>query len=111
MIVFESSSKGHFVIREGIEDLVKEVKDIIATISNNNQDNFIADCNETLFQDLMSRKIAVEFFKKFDIDPNYLTVLISYVYDNNTYKVSLGKLPDPKDPKGPIKIVESRYID
>lgn len=111
MITFEQSSKGKYVIKGDINSFINKVNNFIKEISSQEQDKFIEDCNDNLFQDIASRMIAIEFFKEHDIDQDYLTVLINYVYNNQNYSVSLGKLPDPKDPKGPVKIVESRYIN
>lgn len=110
MITFDKGANGRWVVATGVDEIVRKANAVISSISDSMETNFIADCNDNLFQDIASRIVATEFFKVFDIDEEFLTILISFSYQNKDYAVSLGKLPDPTDPKGNPKIVESRYI-
>lgn len=110
MLTFVKSSPGNYVIGSGVDVLAKHVNEIISSISDGKPYDFISECNELLFQDIASRIVAAEFFKENDVDEEYLTVLITFTHIDKTYMVSLGKLPDPNDPSGPVKIVESRYV-
>lgn len=110
MITFGKGANGRWVVATGVDEIVKRANAVITSISDGMEANFIADCNDNLFQDIAARIIATEFFKVLDVEEDFLTILISFTYQNKDYAVSLGKLPDPTDPKGKAKIVESRYI-
>ena len=103
MITFNKGANGRWVVATGVDKRKKRKR-------VDKEANFIADCNDNLFQDIAARIIATEFFKVLDVEEDFLTILISFTYQNKDYAVSLGKLPDPTDPKGKAKIVESRYI-
>lgn len=91
------------------EQLIQQAKSYIDLISSNKTHEYIMDCNDILLLDIIARLVSVEFFKTFKIEPDILSVLIEFTYNNISYYVSLSQLPDPNEPEN-IKYVESIYI-
>lgn len=106
MIKFEKASKFRYNLVNG-DQLVDRAMELVRELSGDK--TFIEAANTNLLQTILSRLVAVEFFKQVTIDDDVLTVLVDVTHNKVTYTTSLGILPDLQD-SGTEKIVESFYI-
>ena len=112
MVKFDKVGKLDFVVTKGASELIEQARGYVSQISGNMESEIASTCNEMLFLPILSRLTTVEFFKEHKIPDDVLTYRI-FVHDTileKDYFVSLGQLPDPNAPSGPIKIIESAYI-
>lgn len=111
-LTFQQVNKLEYLVSSGVDRLMEAVESILASISQGQQDQYIEPANDALMQAILSRLVALEFFKQYDVTEDillYRVVIHDTVRDRDLY-VSLGKLQDPTKDSSELKIVESYFI-
>lgn len=111
-LTFQQVNKLEYLVSSGVDRLMEAVESILANISQGQQDQFIEPANDALMQAILSRLVALEFFKQYDVTEDiilYRVIIHDTVRDRDLY-VSLGKLQDPTKDSSELKIVESYFI-
>ena len=101
MVKFDKVGKLDFVVTKGASELIEQTRGYVTQISGNMESEIASTCNEMLFLPILSRLTTVVLTYRICVHDTIL---------EKDYFVSLGQLPDPNAPSGPIKIIESAYI-
>ena len=66
-LTFQQVNKLEYLVSSGVDRLMEAVESILANISQGQQDQFIEPANDALMQAILSRLVALEFFKQYDV--------------------------------------------